>query len=255
MFNRRAQRNNGGVPGNLWLAPTALASPRLRGRWRRYVRSTRRPLQSLLFLLPLAAVFEVGTRWWPDARRPPGDLLAYGVIETLLGWLGLVGSWLPAAVLIASLLLWQWRRRERWRVRWAAIPMMALESVALAVPLLALSALFEAPPQARWLDAVGAGVYEELVFRLLLISGLTWLLAEVFWMHRPQARWLAVTLAALAFALFHFAPLGTEVLAWKPFGFKVAAGLYLSVLFLGRGLGISSGCHTAYNLLLMWLHR
>jgi hypothetical protein len=233
----------------------ALTSPRWRGRWRRYARDTRRPLQSLVFLIPLVLVYEIGTRHGAGARHLPGDLLAYGVIENLLGWFGLVGSWLPPLVLVTSLLIWHRRSRARWRVGWSALPVMIGESLVLAIPLLALSALFEAPPRGRWLDALGAGVYEELVFRLLLISGLMWLLVEVFWLRRPQALWLAGALSVLVFALCHFAPLGSEALAWKPFWFKVVAGLYLAVLFLERGLGISSGCHAAYNILLMWLHR
>jgi membrane protease YdiL (CAAX protease family) len=237
------------------LRPAVLVPPQWRGRWRRYAREARRPLQSLLFLIPLMLVYEVGTRWGATGRRPAGDLLAYSVIENLLGWFGLVGSWLPPAVLVLSLLVWQHRRRERWRVRWSILPAMLVESLALAIPLLALSALFEAPPRAQWLNAIGAGLYEELVFRLLLFSGLTWLLVEVFRMGRDTAPWLAVALAVLAFALCHFEPLGAEYLSWKPFWFKAVAGLYLSVLFLERGLGICSGCHVAYNLLLVWLHR
>ncbi len=139
-------------------------------------------------------------------------------------------------------------------MRWWALPVMLVESLAMAIPLLALSTLFEAPPRVRWLDALGAGLYEELVFRLLLISGLTWLLVKVLRVNRSPAVGLAVGLATLAFALCHFQPLGAEWLAWKPFGFRIACGLYLSVLFLERGLGICSGCHVAYNLLLVWLH-
>jgi len=253
VFNGPLRRNNGAVIRDMRLRTTALVSPQWRWRRRRYVRTTRRPLQSLLFLVPWVLAHEIGVRWTSDGQHAPGDLLAYGVIENLLGWFGFVGSWLPPVVLVASLLIWHRRCGERWHVRWAVLPVMLVESLALAIPLLALSALFEAPPRARWLDALGAGLYEELVFRLLLISGLTWLLVEVFRLRRPPALGLAVALSALIFALCHFEPLGSEWLAWKPFWFRVAAGLYLAALFLGRGFGISSGCHVAYNILLMWL--
>ena len=254
MFNRPGRRNNGGVFRDLVLR-TILMSPPRRARWRWYALRTRRPAQSLAFLLPLVLVYEIGARWRPDARHAPGDLLAYGVIENLLGWFGLVGSWLPPVILVAALVIWHRQRRQRWQVRWSALPWMLGESVALALPLLALSTLFEAPPRVRWLDALGAGLYEELVFRLLLISGMTWLLVKVLRLRRSPGVGLAVGLAAVVFALCHFQPLGVESLAWKPFGFRLAGGLYLSVLFLERGLGICSGCHAAYNLLLVGLHQ
>jgi hypothetical protein len=255
VFNRPTRCHNGDVARDLLLRSTSLMSPGWRVRWRRYARRAQRPAQSLVFLLPFVLVYEIGARWGTDARHAPEDLLAYGVIENLLGWFGLVGSWLPPLVLVAALVIWHRQRRQRWRVYWSALPLMLAESVALALPLLALSTLFEAPPRARWLDALGAGLYEELVFRLLLISGLAWLLVKVLRLSRVQAIGLAVGLATLAFALCHFEPLGSEWLAWKPFGFRVVCGIYLSVLFLERGLGICCGCHAAYNLLLVWLHQ
>jgi membrane protease YdiL (CAAX protease family) len=136
---------------------------------------------------------------------------------------------------------------------------MLLESVMLAVPLLTLSALFGPPPmggpplRVQLVQALGAGVYEELVFRLLLISGLAWVLAEVLHMWRKAAWWTAIGLAAVIFALCHFEPIGSDSFGWGPFWFRLAAGAYLSAVFVGRGLGIASGSHAAYNLLLVWL--
>jgi len=235
------------------ILPAGLRPVRLRKRWQRYALEARRPLHCLLLLAPLAVAYECGLSWLTDARTPGRNLLAHGLIEGLLAWVGLVGRWVPPAVLIVSLLVWHRLRHDGWRVRWWVPLVMPAEGLALAIPLLALSALFAAPPLAHPVAALGAGIYEELVFRLLLISGLNWLLVEVLQRARSTALGLAVVLAALTFALCHFLPLGSGAFAWKSFGFRLVAGLYLSMVFLERGLGVSSSCHVAYNLLLLWL--
>ena len=228
-------------------------SPASRKRWQRYLRETRRPLHSLLFLAPLVLLYEFrGVLTGSNPGLDP-ELLAHSVIQDLLGWFGFVGVWLPPLVFLGALGIAHRARRDRLRVRWWCLPGMLVESLVLAIPLLATSALFEPPPQMRPLEALGAGVYEELVFRMLLISGLAWLMSEIVHVPAPPALGLAAVLGALLFALCHFEPIGSELPAWKPFWFKFAAGVYLSVLYIGRGLGVSAGSHAAYNLLLVWL--
>ena len=251
--------NNGTM---FWRAPVLFpvsSSRRWRIRWRQYVRATQRPLYSLLFLLPLVVVYELAAWRMDDGTGGGRNLLAHSAIAGLLSWFGLVGVWGPPVVLVVALLTWHYRRRDRWRVRWWVLPGMLGEGLVLAIPLLVFSALFQ-PPQPgvggshlQLVQGLGAGIYEELVFRLLLISGMTWLLVEVFRVWRPAATWTAVALAAVVFSLCHFAPIGAGPFAWGAFWFRVLAGVYLSVIFVGRGVGVSSGSHAAYNMLLVWL--
>lgn len=228
--------------------------------WRRYARQARRPLHCLLFLLALALLYEAGALWVARGSGPGRELLAPRMIRELLSWLGLAGYWVPGLVLVVALLVWHRMRRDHWRARAVVLALMVGESLLLTVPLLVLSALL---PQERPLDtgglgahlllAVGAGVYEELVFRLLLISGLAWLCIELAGLRRGTAWWVAAGLAAVLFSLCHFEPLGWQPFRWGPFWFQLAAGVYLSIIFLGRGLGVSGGCHAAYNALLVCL--
>ncbi len=213
-------------------------------------------MYGLLFVLPLTALYELTA----GVNGAGGQLLAQGLIRGLLGWFGFVGAWMPAAALLATLLAWHRLRRDRWRTRWWVGPAMAGESLVLAVPLLVFGALFQPSPAttvaslgARLNAALGAGIYEELVFRLLLIGGLAWLLAEAFRVPRPAALWTAAALAAVLFSLCHFKPMGAEPFAWNSFWFLLAAAGYLSVVFVERGLGVATGCHVAYNLFLVWL--
>jgi membrane protease YdiL (CAAX protease family) len=95
---------------------------------------------------------------------------------------------------------------------------------------------------------LGAGIYEEALFRLLLFSGL---LAALALAELPTA-WgfaLAATGSALLFAgAHHLGPHG-EPFNGTYFAFRTAAGLYFAGLYRLRGFGIAVGAHAFYDVL------
>jgi hypothetical protein len=237
-----------------------LFSDRSAHRLDRYLHESRRPVHALAFLLPLVIWYEVWS--WYVSRAGNGDraLVAHSALRGLLEWFGIVGFWVPGVVLVIALVVRHTQRRERWRLRVGVPPLMALESVLAALPLLALAGLFAQARDAtsgelkrRLMFALGAGIYEELVFRMLLIAGLIWLATELVHLPRRTAFMIAIPLAAVGFALCHVLPVGFEEFRWGSFWFRVVAGLYLTVLYLGRGLGIAAGGHAAYNVALALL--
>jgi membrane protease YdiL (CAAX protease family) len=235
----------------------AAAPPRARPFWKQYARDTQRPLYCLLFLFPLVATYELGALILRPAVWPDRQLVAHSLIQKLLGWFGASGFWVPAVVLLATLLLWHVLAGHPWRIRWWVLPLMVAESVALTVPLFVLGhALLRAGPgspagvlQQEIVLALGAGIYEELVFRFYLILGLLWLLERALRVPKKAARPLVIVLSAGLFAICHFAPIGRELFGWKHFVLLVGAGVYLALLFRQRGLGVAAGCHVAFNLI------
>jgi membrane protease YdiL (CAAX protease family) len=220
-------------------------------------------LCSLVFLLPLVAAYELGALLVRPSMWPEQRLVAQRAIQQLAAWFGTDAVWVPGAALVATLILWQIVGRRPWRVPAWVPPAMILESVVLAVPLFVLGELLQQTVEPRAADptsggraglvvlALGAGIYEELVFRFGLVVGLSALLGSIDRVPKRAAAATAATLAALAFAVCHFRPIGVEAFAWPRFLVLAAAGGYLSLVFLARGLGISTGCHVAYNLI--WL--
>jgi membrane protease YdiL (CAAX protease family) len=110
-----------------------------------------------------------------------------------------------------------------------------------------------APPQAdpalvQMITFVGAGIYEEVLFRLLLFSGLVWLLKQI-----NVAGAIAVVVAAAGSALIfagahHVGPYGEKYDAYI-FVFRTVAGIYFALLFRLRGFGITVGAHALYDVL------
>ncbi|MGD8452332.1 MAG: CPBP family glutamic-type intramembrane protease [Phycisphaerae bacterium] len=233
------------------------APPRRNSPWQRYVEDTRRPLYCLLFLFPLVATYEFGTLIVRPEVWPERELVATSLIRQLLGWFGAHGMWLPAAALLLTLLIWHLLERHPWRVRLWVLVGMAIESVVLTVPLFVMGQVLmvaESGPSPAALRqhivlALGAGVYEELVFRLYLVAGLALLLETVLRTPHQVSRPLVIVLSAGVFAGCHFQPIGCASFEWKHFVLLLLGGAYLALVFLGRGLGVAAGCHVAFNLL------
>jgi membrane protease YdiL (CAAX protease family) len=216
-----------------------------------YLKKSERPLASLIFLLPLILIHEIG--WRLSGER----LLAFVMLRQFCDFFGATGPFIPALVLIISLLGWHLARKDKWTVEVNTLLGMTLESLLLALPLVALAA-----GMARWtwrptlamhiggssnqiVIALGAGIYEEMIFRLTLITLLNILFVDLLRMPKTRAAILMVVISAVTFSLYHY--LGPERFAWQSFVFRTVAGMYFGTIFICRGFGVTAGCHAAYD--------
>ncbi len=236
-------------------------SPRLRlaGAVQTYFEATPRPLYSLAAIFPLVLLFELGTL---AGGNPPvmRSLVAQRIVADLFAWLGTSGTWPAGFLLIATLLGWHIRLSHSWRLKAWVLPVMFLESVVLTLPLFALHSILlqagvdgaaQANLRERMLQTLGAAIYEELVFRLLLVGGAVWLLSGVRGGAAGPTQLLLIVVAGAVFSLCHFQPVGGEAFDATRFLHRTAAGSYLGWVFLRRGLALSVGCHALYNVTLL----
>jgi len=103
---------------------------------------------------------------------------------------------------------------------------------------------------------VGAGIYEELVFRLILICSLMVLFQDVIGIDHKNAIILSVLISAALFSAHHHhiifvnGHLGRGgPFSWMEFVFRTVAGIYFAVLFAIRGFGIAAGTHACYDII------
>ncbi|MBS3734184.1 MAG: CPBP family intramembrane metalloprotease [Phycisphaerae bacterium] len=236
----------------------------LRGRSETYARQTLRPVHSLLFVLPMLAFFHVGT------FSGGSDLLALYHLRRLLGYFNATLALLPPALIVVVLLAQQTLHHDGFRVRPRVLAGMCGEAVGWVLPLIALGHITGrlwlhqaggADASAGLLQelcvAVGAGAYEEFVFRMALIGLLMLLLVDVFELNADGVALASVLVTAAAFSAYHLSPAvwsGADAVAWDDFLFRWIAGVYLGVLFLYRGYGIAAGAHAVYNLYTVAYH-
>ncbi len=241
-------------------APSTSKPSRPRFGFARYWEATQEPLYCLLLLLPLVATYEFSAMMLRPVPNAESPLVAHLLLHRFLSWFGGTSVWLPGLVLLGALLAWHVATRNAWRVHLVYFPIMVLESLLLTVPLfvigrLEMAAVRQAGLGDRVVLALGAGIFEELVFRLCLIGALLLFFRDALNVRKSAAAVFAISIAALLFALCHFKPIGNIDWAWLPFTKLLLDGVYLSFVFVGRGLGIATSCHAAYNIMLAFLVR
>jgi len=238
-----------------------------------YWSDSRQPLASLVFVAPLLVVYELGVLAFGDsALRNGADVW----LRQLLEWIGLGHYFLLPAVTVGLLIGWHYPPRHPWQVARTVRAGMAAESALLAVSLRLLlefqaavvTAIGTAPRVAETapplLDLtgelngvvgfLGAGVYEELMFRLLPLAPTAFVLRRL----GAERRWsliLAIMATSLTFAVAHYiGPYGEDVewldgRFWFSFTFRLLAGVFFGLLFVYRGFGIAAGTHAGYDIL------
>ena len=234
-----------------------------------YWATTRRPLPSLAFVLPLLVVYEVGLNWVGGAGKDMHRAGADSWIRHALTLTGLTDRWLLPLLLICGLLAWQALDRRDWRFHPLVLGGMILESALLGLVLIGLSHLVDlgftqlhhpllatpgVTPSASvavLLGFLGAGIYEETLFRLasipILYQGLRLLAVP-----GVAACTLAITTSSLLFSLAHHAGAPGESFTLFAFVFRWLAGVFFAYVFVARGFGVAVGTHSAYDLLVGW---
>lgn len=113
--------------------------------------------------------------------------------------------------------------------------------------------LLTAPWPARATIAIGAGIYEELLFRLVGIAVLHLVVKDLLQAGEQAARFIAIAGTSVAFALYHDVTLPGGGVQWPAFIFFFCAGVYFGTIYLARGFGIVVAVHAIYDLIALVL--
>jgi len=103
----------------------------------------------------------------------------------------------------------------------------------------------------RLMLSLGAGLYEELLFRVLLVSALAAGARTLFGFGTKGAGVFATLVGAFIFSAFHYiGPFG-DPFRLTSFTFRAISGVAFSALYLLRGFGITAWTHSLYDAFLL----
>lgn len=222
-----------------------------------------RPLHILAFLLPVLFCYEVGTLFFLSGSGMVEVVRARVLLAQVFDLFGQAGFHLPPILLAAVLLVWHTFSKDAFRVRSDVVIGMAAESFLWTIPLLVFAMIagttvFAAtnvgtvdalPWTSKATLAMGAGIYEELVFRLVLISLVHAVLVDVM-KFRDGAGFVAGAMAsALAFTFYHNLRVQGGGVSLRLVFIYFGAGLFFSALFIKRGFGVAVATHALYDLI------
>lgn len=236
-------------------------SPALGGYWK----MSQQPLQALMFLVPVMVIYEIALPvWGVDAMRRVQDVTARRMLHDFFGLFGVGGHHLPAMIVVTVLLAWHFTRRDPWKFEPRVYLGMLGESFVLALPLLVMLTvaarklapaaavnLDDIPWQAKLVFSLGAGVYEELVFRLMAIALLHMVFVDLLALPERFGAGASIMLSSCAFALYHFSEVNPISLSM--FCYYALAGMYFAGVYLIRGFGVAAGTHAMFDILVVTL--
>lgn len=230
-----------------------------------YFAATRHPWPCFCLLFPLLGAYEGGILWLgghkPEELRNGADNWVRWAVQSL----GLRQLYWTPIALAVFFLAWSYlRRKERPGDLIGLTTGMAIESVVFALGLFGISRgllpllerlgvrLATVPPSTQMMSQiityVGAGIYEEILFRLCLFSFLDFLARWLGFSARMAFVFAALVSAGLFSAAHHIGPFG-EPYDPHTFTFRMLAGIYFAFLFRLRGVGIAVGTHALYDIL------
>jgi membrane protease YdiL (CAAX protease family) len=106
------------------------------------------------------------------------------------------------------------------------------------------------PWQTRLVLSIGAGIYEELLFRMVAIALVHFVVVDLLRFSHRAGAISAILISAFAFTSYHGVLDGGEAgVQWASAVFFFLSGLYFAGLFVVRGFGIAVGVHAAYDIL------
>lgn len=241
-----------------------------------YFDVSRSPRYSVLFALPLLIAYEAlaaalaGPRSSSQVRNGADVLLK----EAFIAVAGRNGPliFIAAVVGVGIWFIARDIKRTGQGVRPLVFGGMMAESIALAaifgvvigtltVKLLGslhVLSMMAAPTQiaamswsTRLMLSLGAGLYEELLFRVLLVSALAAGAKIVFGFGTRGAGVFATIVGALIFSAFHYIGPYGDPFRLTSFTFRAISGVAFSALYLTRGFGITAWTHSLYDAFLL----
>ena len=237
----------------------------------RYWDLTRAPRYSLLFALPLLLLYELlAFALSGDAIsgvRNGADVLLKSIFIALGGRRGVVVFGVILLGTAMVLIYRDWKRSGRELTVRIFLGMM-VESVVYALifgfvassltSLLLHGTLYTISAQTamermslptQLMISLGAGLYEELLFRVLLVAALAKGGLLLGW--KPVTAGIVATIVgALIFSAFHYIGPYGDPLELSSFTFRAIAGVLFSGLYLLRGFGIAAWTHALYDVFL-----
>jgi len=226
---------------------------------------------SILFALPLLLGYEalaaLLARPGKGELRNGADALLRAAFTAIAGVHG-AAVFMAAIILLGIGLVVRDMRASKDKLRGSVFVGMLAESVALAgafgfvigittakllgsLHALSISPLTGTSWTTRLMLSLGAGLYEELFFRVLLVTALAAGARIVLGLGPRGAGVLATLVGAFIFSAFHYIGPYGDPLQLQSFVFRMLSGIAFSALYLLRGFGIAAWTHALYDAFLL----
>lgn len=228
-----------------------------------YWEQSRDLFNSMVLVAPLFVVYQIGVLTTGGVQNGV-DFVTRFLFEIFGGNLTLYLAFNVAVLVALAIALAVLRKKSQLHPRiWGPVLLestfyaLALSSVinlilrVLHVPPHLAAGLGEMSVFSRVVLSVGAGFYEELVFRLLLFSGLVWVGKNVLKLSNWASVVGAVILSSLMFSGIHYVGALGDAFTLNSFLYRFFAGVIFAILYRMRGFAVAVYTHAIYDIFVL----
>lgn len=225
-----------------------------------YFKQSKSSFYSFIFILPLFIIYELGISAISSKDlttvRNGADVLLRKILATV-GISGVYGMALMFLFGVVAAFFINKGRFKDLKIKSNYFLIMIFESFFWSIILflvLSQGQLLLAKGSAKLLIqqivlSIGSGIFEEFVFRVILVSGLA-LIVGLFCKKQYILKILiSIIIAAVIFSAFHFIGEYADIPKTSLFILRFVAGVILGYIYILRGFGIAAYSHSFYNLI------
>lgn len=252
-----------GSPQDGELQETTEAQPEP-GPLGRYLRDSRNLLNSIILVIPLFVIYQIGVLTTGGVQNGvdfitsflrfsvfQGDVTHYvlfnlGVLTAMLGVVFALRHKQRFTPKIFGLVI---AEGTLYGLFMGGLIGSLLIKVGIEPSLAASGPLQEA--MSNFILSLGAGLYEELVFRLLMLGGSVFVLTRVFKLPTLPTVLGAVLVTSLLFSGVHYIGNMADTFTLYSFAFRFVAGVFFAGLFYVRGFAVAVYTHAIYDVIVL----
>ncbi|MFL2997450.1 MAG: type II CAAX prenyl endopeptidase Rce1 family protein [Candidatus Neomarinimicrobiota bacterium] len=227
-----------------------------------YFKDTKSPFYGFIFTIPLFLIYELGIIINSNesiiSMRNGADVL----LRQILSFFGLNGIyWLGFVFFVAYLITFFFHKSKMKQneINNIYLFIMIIESLCWAILIYLFMSnihiLLMNPTGSIILQkvtlAIGAGIYEEFLFRVLLILLLSQIIKFIFKWTLKFSSIVAMIISAGIFSSFHFLGEYGDYFSFNIFMIRFFAGIFLGMIYFTRGFGIVAWSHSIYDLIVL----
>ena len=225
-----------------------------------YFRQSRSPFYSFIFILPLFIIYEFGIYLISAGDLPTIRNGADVMLRKILTHFGIHGLYGMALLFFLGITITFFLNKGKikdLKIKSNYFLISIFESILWSLVLyiiLSQGQLLLAKGDTKLFMqqlvlSIGAGIFEEFVFRVLLVSGLAFIVELFIKKQNIFKMAISITVAAAIFSIFHFFGEYADVPIISLFFIRFAAGIVLGYIYILRGFGIAAYSHSFYNIL------
>ena len=225
-----------------------------------YFKHSKSPFYSFIFILPLFIIYEFGISAISSEDLPTIRNGADVLLRKVLATIGLSGIYGMGLLLLVGILIAFLINKGKFKdisLSSNYFIFMIFESLFWSIILFVIlyqGQLLLGKGTGKLLIqqivlSIGSGIFEEFVFRVLLVSGIAFIVGIFIKKQYLYKISISIIIAAIIFSIFHFVGEYADTPKISLFLLRLLAGIVLGYIYIFRGFGIAAYSHSFYNLI------